>query len=839
MSEKFLAKLENKHRELIQIGIKEKLIELKGTKIIYLHQNKSYEFTDPEEPIRASTYVELVVKYKYPPKRIDFEVYPPRREPKLPADIVVYKDDAKEEPFIVVECKATSSKTDVEIARREGLGNANLLLSEWLLLVCGEEEAIYYVKDRPSLKSLEKFRRAELPIAYGKPPKYRFKKGGGIFKELRKASLNELHNKFQRCHDAIWEGGKRDPAEAFDEMSKLMFAKIYDEKFTKVGQYYKFQVGSHENSYIVAKRVRELYEEAQQKEPDVFKEPIKVSDEIIFEVVSILQDVSLTKTDLDAKGRAFEKFLGKVFRGELGQFFTPREIIEFMVKFVDVDYKDIVIDPACGSGGFLLYSIKHVMDKAIKEYGENASKEIVWNFSHRNIFGIEINDRIARIAMMDMVIHDDGHTNIECNDALLPYENFDPRRNIKPNKYDIVLTNPPFGAREKRKEILKLFTLGRTLQGKVRNSQRKEILFVERCLELLKPGGKMGIVLPDGILNNPKDTYVREFIVKRARILGVISLPVFAFVPFGSGMKTSLVFLQKLRKDEKVKWGEYPIFLAIAENIGYDSTGREIRKNDLPLILNSFKKGDKYKKAIVVKPKDFVNKLRVEKLKQTFNFTRMDPEYYFLTILADNLLSRVPYELKTLKEITDLITSGSRPGGRAEYVEGEIPSLEGGNISDDGRIILQDVKLIPLDFHLRHKKSAVKSLDILMVKDGATTGKVAIVPPDFPHKECNINEHLFIIRVKREYNPWYAFGYLLSHLGQILIKREITGGAQGGIAKESVERIIVPIPPEKIQKKIEENVKKTLKNILEKENEIKQIIETFKSDVTSSLTERK
>lgn len=841
MDEKILQKLTEKQRELIKIGSKEKLLEIKGDKIYYPIQRKQYIFTDPEEPVRASTYIELVIKYKYPPKRIDFEILPPRREPKLPADVVVYKDDEKENPFIVIECKPTSSKTDVEVAKREGLGNANLLLAEWLFTVCGEEEAVYYVKDRPSLKRLEDFRKAELPIAYGKAPKYKYKKGGGLFEEIRRADLNELHNKFQRCHDAIWEGGKRDPAEAFDEMSKLMFAKIYDEKFTKVGAYYKFQVGSHEDPYVVAKRVKELYEDAQEKEPEVFREIIKLTPEIIFEVVGILQDVSLTKTDLDAKGRAFEKFLGKVFRGELGQFFTPREIIEFMVKFVDVDYKELVIDPACGSGGFLLYSIKHVMEKAIKEYGEEATKEIVWNFSHSNIFGIEVNDRIARIAMMDMVIHDDGHTNIECNDALLPYDNFDPRRDIKPSKYHVVLTNPPFGAKEKRKEVLKTFNLGKTLQGKVRESQRKEKLFIERCLDLLKSGGRIGIVLPDGILNNPKDTYVRDYILKNAKVIGIVSLPVFTFVPFGSGMKTSLLFLQKLKKNEKINWGEYPVFMATAENIGYDSTGREIKNNDLPDILKTFRGESKFKKAMFIKPIDFVKALKVDKLKKTFDFKRLDPEYYFLTLIADNLLSRCPHELKTLKEIRDTITSGSRPGGRAEYIEGEVPSLEGGNVSGDGRLLLENLKYIPLDFHRRHKKSAVRHLDILMVKDGATTGKVAIIPPEFPFNECNINEHLFIIRVKDSYNPWYVFGFLSSDLGQILVHREITGGAQGGIAKNLVFKIIVPITPKPIQDKIEDQVKKTLTIVIEKEEEIKKVVNELKkwaSDIVLSSNKK-
>lgn len=343
---------------LISEGLRENLFKIENGRITYTVQKKSYDFNDPEEPVRATTYVKLVNKYGYRPERIDFEVYSPRREPKLPADIVVFEDEEHEKAFIVVECKADSSEGSIQVAKQEGLGNANLLNAQYLLLVCGEEELAYNVKEHPSSWiALEKFRISQIPIKYRQPPKYRYKKGGDIFFELRRVDLNELKIKFRRCHDAIWEGGKRDPAEAFSEMSKLMFTKIYDETFTKVGEYYRFQVGSEELPEIVAKRIKLLYKEAQKKEPNVFNEELKVDDNVILEVVKILQDISLVHTDLDAKGRAYEEFLGKVFRGELGQFFTPREVIEFMVKFVDPKYDDVIIDPACGSGGLssLLY----------------------------------------------------------------------------------------------------------------------------------------------------------------------------------------------------------------------------------------------------------------------------------------------------------------------------------------------------------------------------------------------------------------------------------------------------------------------------------------------------
>ena len=256
-----------------------------------------------------------------------------------------------------------------------------------------------------------------------------------------------------------------------------------------------------------------------------------------------------------------------------------------MVSILDPDEHDLIIDPACGSGGFLLYSLELIRKKIGQRYtgDQRTIDRISWDFAHNQIFGIEINDRIARIAMMDMVIHDDGHSNIESHDALDDYEHFDKRKDIRSAKYTMVLTNPPFGAIVKDERILKNFELGRK-----KGRQRTEILFIERCLDLLKADGKLGIVIPDGILTNSSLKYVRNFIRKKARILAVVSLPQKTFVPAGSGVKASLLFLQKHGKHAKPS-EEYYIFMAEAENVGYDSTGRP-DKNDLPLILKEYRK---------------------------------------------------------------------------------------------------------------------------------------------------------------------------------------------------------------------------------------------------------
>ncbi|MBU4000461.1 N-6 DNA methylase, partial [Patescibacteria group bacterium] len=228
---------------------------------------------------------------------------------------------------------------------------------------------------------------------------------------------------------------------------------------------------------------------------------------------------------------------------------------------------------------------------------KEAEKYRFWHdFAQNNLFGIEINDSIARVAKMNMIIHDDGHTNVIGFDALENIEKMrEKNRGFAKNCFDIIVTNPPFGANVKRSEhpYLEKFALGRKKdkKGKERalDNQKTEILFIERCIEFLKVGtGKMAIVLPDGILTNSSLQPVRDFLMERCRILAVVSLPQFAFTHFGAGVKSSLVFVRK--KSESEESGRYPIFMAIAEHIGYDATGRKDAKNDLDEIYEEFKK---------------------------------------------------------------------------------------------------------------------------------------------------------------------------------------------------------------------------------------------------------
>lgn len=599
-------------------------------------------------------------------------------------------------------------------------------------------------------------------------------------RDLKIASFDELIKKFQKCHDEIWEGGKRDPATAFDEFSKLLMAKIYDERFTPTRRDYKFQIiKDKEAKKDVTQKVNQLYKKVKEKNSNIFKDDIKLSDSVIFEVVKILQEISLRTTDLDVKGRAFEKFLGKLFRDEYGQYFTPRNVVKFMVEVLDPDEENIVIDPACGSGGFLLYSLMHVTDKVSNRYREDKDSvnRISWDFAHKQIFGIEINDRIARIAMMDMVIHEDGHSNIECNNALLDYDEFDKKRDIRPNKYSLVFTNPPFGAIIKDKSILQKFEL-----GKDKDKQKTEILFIERCLTLLKNGGKLGIVLPDSILTNSSLQYVRDFIVERGKILAIVSLPHHAFVPSGAGVKSSLLFLEKTRKKNE----NYKVFNSVAKHIGYDAKGDE-DIDDLINILDDWKAFNlgklKFKKAFVVNKKDLVDNFSPEK----FVF------YY----------SNKNWQTKTLSELCDgKIFTGKTPHKKL-YTNTGFKILKVRDLTGKGIDWTYNERksFVLREFFIKNQNIKLRENDILIISAahhpkyiGEKVDILDLIPERY--KEGIIcSTELMVIRINPKYiDPYYVLLFLKTIDGYRSIQSCIRGQTSH-IYPKDIKNVKIPIPP--------------------------------------------
>ena len=792
-----MAGLLDRGRELGIIAVDEE----EDTVTYRLAREKRYRWSDPEEKVRAEIVLSLIFDYQYSPNRIDLEVTIPNRSPNNWADVVVFRDDRLRSPYITVETAAPDITQSEQTRKTEQVfGYANALASEFAIYYDSNTKISWRVQ---GFGGLERSRNiiADVPVNYGEIPDYVFVRAGE--NDLTEISISSLSNIFERCHNELWSGGRLDPTEAFDEMSKLMFAKLFDERQTPNGEAYGFQWGDRETEFMVAQRVLNQYEKACADDPGLFADSIVSEPQKIAAVVRLLQHVSLDRTDPDAKGRAFEQFLGEVFRGRLGQYFTRREIVDFMVSMIRPTHNAVLLDPACGSGGFLVYSMKQVFQQIDSAYEGDARTifRLKDNFAKRNLYGIEINERIARVAMMDMVINEDGHTNIEIGSGL--DTDFD-NPNIANNSFTHILTNPPFGDSIRSNETDKLgqAQLADYQLAREKQSAKSEVLFVERCTLFLRPGGILGMVVPDGILSNPSDRHVREYIMRNYRISSIISLPSYAFRKAGSGMKTSLLIAKKWEPSDD-RTGDYPIFMALANNIGYDATGRP-DSNDLPALLGYFMNG-------TGSLDDSVARVSVKAVQDS---GRLDPQYYVLGPIIEREFNNIPHRTCELNQlVSQTIQSGKSPKGGAKYSVGDIPILLVGNITGDGSISLDDLSYVDGEFFTSNQdKGGVNPLDILIAKDGATTGKVGLVPEDFPVERCLINEHIFKFAVKAAFpgdedgspeeteervrlNTYYLFFFLKSWLGQQQIVREISGGAQGGITRKFVENIRIPIPP--------------------------------------------
>lgn len=581
---------------IIEQGIKKGLIEVSedGKQITYLHQNKKRNFSNPEEQVQAESFIKLVTVYGYPVENIvQFQTVTMASTTKE-ADIIVYNDAKHTQPHIVVECKKTEV-TELEFiqAVEQAASYAYALAGtiKYIWVTSGLKEESYQIDKESTIKQtipdIPRFGSADIQ-------KFKYVKGGkkadeeagtdkikNKFFELETISEDDLTKRFKQAHNSLWAGGELNPSEAFDELDKLIFCKIWDErKPRKKGEPYHFQIfnepipkgaDKEEKERIekkisedLLKRVEALYAEGKAKDPEVFKDNIRLDHTKVKTVVGYLEAINLSDTDLDSKGKAFETFMGTYFRGDFGQYFTPRTIVKFIVNSLPITNDSRVLDTSCGSGGFLLYALDKVRQQAGEYYKEKTVEHHRhWHdFAEKNLFGIEINEQIARTAKMNMIIHDDGHTNVISSDGLLSSETMIAKsgnNGFKNNSFDFIITNPPFGSSVKltEKAYLKNYELGNKdvswldlKNSAVRNraNQSTEVLFIEQCHNFLKEGGYLAVVIPDGILTNSSLQYVRNNIEEWYRIVAVVSMPQTAFSHTGAGVKSSVLFLRKWSK---------------------------------------------------------------------------------------------------------------------------------------------------------------------------------------------------------------------------------------------------------------------------------------------------
>lgn len=611
----------------------------------------------PEEEVRQRYVCRLVDSYGYGIKQMGEEVKvtnSQRGQGAARADIVIWRNEEDKRKgknaLIVVECKA-ENVTIRQADYFQGYNYAAWAGAKFFVTTNLKETRIFKVVEDAMPKKLEEI--ADIPSADMVDDDKKIK---AMLLQTKAFTRDEFSRLLFKCHNIIRNNDKLSPEAAFDEISKILFIKIRYER-TNSGT----QIFSKEEFL----KQKKMYDAVKSKEsPDYYQflfnktkedfakdhlfdenETIKIRENSFEQIVKELQVYNLSTTSDDVKGIAFEQFLGRTFRGELGQFFTPRTIVDFMVSVLDPQEGEYVCDPCCGSGGFLIRAFEYVREhienevevrkedvkkslftddysKLPKKEQEKIDQKVIDAFGKMNyeldinnpmgrlrslsfdcIYGTDANPRMARTAKMNMIMHGDGHGGVHHHDGLLNVNG------IWEGRFDVILTNPPFGARidkelkiteadrftdiekikayEKRygkesydnalkqvndhidQPILDLFQIGKF-------SGLTEVLFIERCLNLLKPGGRMGIVLPEGVLNNTNLQKVRDFVESKAKILLIVSIPQDVFMAAGATVKPSLLFFKKFTENEAEEYNRIYIQASYEVEAKYDEEMTDI-----------------------------------------------------------------------------------------------------------------------------------------------------------------------------------------------------------------------------------------------------------------------
>lgn len=598
-------------------------IQINGNKIYSPVLDKMLPLS-PEEEIRQEFISNLINNHGYSLSQIGQKIE--NTNSKEYIDILIYKSKYDKEKkinpsiIIVIECKSDYISIDTE-SFKEGYNFAASNSAKIFIATNKKETKVYHIEDTiySKLKELKDFPNADV-IADEK-------KLSNFLESYQIYSRDDFSRLLFKCHNIIRNNDKLSPESAFDEISKVLFMKIRFERDNRKERLIFSEANLKEKGETL-KQInpnRPLFQILFDQTKDYFKgeslfeinEELKIRETSFFQIVKELEQYNLSDISDDIKGIAFEQFLGRTFRGELGQFFTPRTIVDYMTEVLDPQEGELICDPCCGSGGFLIKAFEYIRSKIEKEVHEEKVKlkqklsgiELVeyykkfdsefdlknrkgrlFHLSNNCIYGTDANPRMARTAKMNMIMHGDGHGGVHHNDGLLNVNG------VFDGRFDVILTNPPFGARvdksvkvsiedvpsiesirewkdkygsdyeekvvnklkcwaeqdngknkPKGKAITELFSTGKY-------STLTEVLFIERCLNLLKPGGRMGIVLPEGVLNNTNLQKVRDFVESQAKIILITSIPQDVFIASGATVKPSLLFFKKFTEIEAKEW---------------------------------------------------------------------------------------------------------------------------------------------------------------------------------------------------------------------------------------------------------------------------------------------
>lgn len=621
---------------------------------------------------------------------------------------------------------------------------------------------------------------------------------------------------FQRCHHALYSSGITSEDISVD-MVRIILAKIGDEKAS--GEKCKFfctpeEYNNSEQHKKVAQRVRTLFEEVKQENTDVFDsgEVISASDTEITKVVKFLQNYSFIEADLDVMGTAYEVYVASHLKGDFGQYFTNRLLINLILEIIDPNEKSFVLDPACGSAGFLMSTMLKVFNKIEKSKRSEKAKTLAKEKFKRQLFGMDISKKLVKIARANMIIGGDGHSGIAQGNSLSSYEEMPVLAKQKFGKGvpDIIVTNPPFGSSSKHKikdeNILNHHELAEP------KGVPPEILFMERCIDWVKPGGYVGIVMAAGQMDNNKALRMRKYILEKCKIIAMINAHEDSFEPF-CGAKAGIFILQKYREGEDRK-EDYEIFMAINRKIGQngrgepqfarDSQGKYLRvegryviDEDVGKIIDNwrlFKEGQpiSYDSCYLVKRSE------LDEHTLSPNPLKFDPKY-METVRLVRKKKESGFSVKPLKDLVSReIFNG--PRFKRPYADEGVTSGEEIIRYYTGTALSQtkgdNVKYLDLKKADKNQRKQIESLriwkDWILISDSGTVGNIVYAMPH--HSGAAATNNLIRVVINDPILRGYVYTILTSKYGQHQLMRLCYGTNQHHIEPADVGEILIPIP---------------------------------------------
>lgn len=801
----------------------------------------------PEEIQAVQPFVKkLCEDYGYPMDHIQtrpqwhVKARPSDTKKEYPVDIAVFSSNvhSDENLFMIVECKKKSRK-DGRSQLEDYLKFSNAFLGVWF----NGEETLYIRKYYKANGTVNFIEIPNIPL-FGQRIE-----DIGLFKrkDLKKThNLKSVFNSIRNYLAANNTGITLD-TEFVSQIINLIFCKIYDERFKRPDDMVDFRAGVDENVEDVSKRIVSIFDLVKAKYPDVFtaSDVITLSDTSIAYIAGELQQYCLVESERDVIADAFETFISPSLRGGQGQFFTPRNVVKLLVSLVNPGRKDRLIDPACGSGGFLIESLRHVWNQVQKE-----GQELGWpdreifadqqEVAIKNFRGIDKENFLSKTTKAYMAILGDGRGGIFCENSLENMKKWSikAQTQIVAGSFNVVLTNPPYGSKLKidDQSILKQYDLGhqwKTLKGekasvkieKPLSDQTPQVLFIERCLELLAPGGRLGIVAPESMFCNPSHKYIMNYVEQHARIDAVISMPENLFQPH-THAKTCVVLMTKFDTQNHQVDPEHKIFMAVAKWCGHDSRGLEIPYDDIPLIQDRY---EKFKSGVelsydhlgfTVKQKEIVDSIYL-------------PIYYNPEIQEQLDSLQKDYELITVGKLVQdglvEISTGDEVGKLA-YGTGQIPFIRTSDIAN-WEIKLDPKQGLSEDIYNRlSSKQDVKPYDILMVRDGTyLVGTCAMISPS--ETKIVYQSHLFKIRSTdhEKINPYLLLALLSSPIVKQQIRsKQFTQDIIDTLGRRILE-LKLPFPKNKDE---QDNVIAQVKDVFNKRNEAKELMRTVLLNVT-------